>query len=101
STAVVSIALAAGLYIRPTPDLPLPLASGESTRRSLATARLPGRFVGLAPSARSQRAMRPTTTLTTSDLPRTVRGRPLVSVAVVTNPPRGCSGRGDYSLAVG
>jgi hypothetical protein len=32
-----------------------------------------------ASSSRSQRAMWPTTTLTVSDLPRTVRGRPLAS----------------------
>ena len=35
-----------------------------------------------ASSSRSQRAMWPTTTLTLSDLPRTVRGRPLVSACV-------------------
>jgi hypothetical protein len=39
-------------------------------------------FEPAASSSRSQRAMWPTTTLTVSDLPRTVRGRPLAFTAV-------------------
>jgi hypothetical protein len=39
-------------------------------------------FEPAASSSRSQRAMWPTTTLTPSDLPRTVRGRPLASAGV-------------------
>ncbi len=49
---------------------------------------MPSELVGVAgfepaaSSSRSQRAMSPTTTLTVSDLPRTVRGRPLASAGV-------------------
>jgi len=49
---------------------------------------MPSELVGVAgfepaaSSSRSQRAMSPTTTLTQSDLPRTVRGRPLASAGV-------------------
>ena len=39
-------------------------------------------FEPAASSSRSQRARSPSTTLTPSDLPPTVRGRPLVSAAV-------------------
>ena len=39
-------------------------------------------FEPAASSSRSQRARSPTTTLTPSDLPRTVRGRPLASAGV-------------------
>ena len=49
---------------------------------------IPSELVGVAgfepaaSSSRSQRARSPTTTLTVSDLPRTVRGRPLTSAGV-------------------
>jgi hypothetical protein len=49
---------------------------------------MPSELVGVAgfepaaSSSRSQRARWPTTTLTLSDLPRTVRGRPLASAGV-------------------
>src|SRR6185437_12509418 len=55
-------------------------------RRRALSSPPPGRFIPAhASSSRSQRAMWPTTALTLSDLPRTVRGRPLAYVAVVTH----------------
>ena len=62
-----------------------------------------GGFEPVASSSRSQRAMWSTTTLTISDLPRTVRGRPLASAGVCGgcysvrySPAKGCgSGRLD------
>jgi hypothetical protein len=48
--------------------------------------------LALASSSRSQRARWPTTTLTVSDLPRTVRGRPLASAGV-------CGGRYSFSYS--
>ena len=43
--------------------------------------RLPSALLALASSSRSQRVMWPTTSLIPSDLPRTVRGRPLPSAS--------------------
>jgi hypothetical protein len=54
-----------------------------------------------APSSRSQRARSPTTTPRLSDLPRVVRWRPLVAVAVVTHldtHPRSRRGGGAASI---
>jgi hypothetical protein len=53
-------------------------------------------FEPAASSSRSQRAMWPTTTLTLSDLPRAVRGHPLVSVALVSFSYSPVKGRGGW-----
>ena len=65
----------------------------ESTRTITRHCASPRSFRWVGPfGPKPARAMRTTTTLTMSDLPRTVRGRPLVSAAVVTHPPREHSG---------
>jgi hypothetical protein len=58
-------------------DLPLPAGSQARAFAPLASPMLDP--LASAFSSRSQRAMRPSTTLTVSDLPRTVRGRPPAS----------------------
>ena len=81
STAVVSTALAAGLCIRR--PLTFRFRGGESSLPNIypgASLRLDA--LALASSSRSQRARSPTTALTPSDLPRTVRGGPLASAGV-------------------
>ena len=60
-----------------------PLSMTASAVRELAGYHGQISAVQAASSSRSQRAIWPTTTLTLSDLPRAVRGRPLVSAAVV------------------
>jgi hypothetical protein len=74
----------------------------EAATRCPVTCRFPVGVAGFEPAAsssRSQRARTPTTTLTLSDLPRTVRGRPLASAGVCGgcyslsySPPRGRRG---------
>jgi hypothetical protein len=65
-------------------------------------------FEPAASSSRSQRGMWPTTTLTLSDLPRTVRGRPSMSAGVCGDcysisysPAKGVTRQGGAAAATG
>jgi hypothetical protein len=88
TAAVVAVTVAVGDTNRPSASK----AGSQARAITLHTASPAFDSLASASSSRSQRAMWPTTTLTPSDLPRTVRGRPLASA-------RACGGCYSFSYS--